>query len=529
MNKHFLISDKLLCILLVGLAALSPSTSLAQAKKGKKAPSQATTLAQPEPPAFSTEAVCKAHLQFLADDRLLGRMTGTAGNDTAAAYIARHFKAVGLEPLGTNGYIQRVPFVRLTPPKGGSLRFGTDSTSVTVGDGNFYTLFATALNAPFDAVYAGFGVVDSAQGRDDFKGVDVKDKFVVVKFGLSDSSSLRQGANLIARKRQAAAARGAKGVIECIGGANLVAWSTIGQFMATPRPQLATTFEGNAAAQMPSFLVKDVENKVVSRFEKKAVQPLSINTAATSVERIFSNNVLALLRGSDAKLRDEYVLLSAHHDHIGTAGRPGMQDSIFNGARDNGMGTTAVLEAASILARKPPARSIIFATWTAEEMGLLGSEYYAEHPAVPLEKVVYNLNTDGAGFNDTTLVTVIGLDRTSAEPLLQKAATTQGLKAVSDPAPEQNLFDRSDNVRFAAKGIPAPTFSPGFTAFDAEIQKYYHQLGDEAGENFNFRYLTRYVNAFIEAARLVANATDRPTWKAGDKYEAAFKKLYGTH
>jgi Zn-dependent M28 family amino/carboxypeptidase len=536
MKQHFLISWKPFYILLVGLFLFTPALSFAQANKGKKTSTvsvKATRTAKSEPAAFTTESVCKAHLQFLADDRLLGRMTGSAGNDTAAAYIARHFKAQGLEPLGdassANPYLQRVPFVRVIPPKGSLLRFGNqkDSTMVSIAESDVYTLYSIAMNGSVDAVYAGFGVVDSAQGRDDYKGLDVKGKFVVVKFGLNDSASLRQNAGWVVRKRQAAAARGAKGVIECLAGINLMAWSTIGQFMATPRPQLASAFENNAAAQLPSFLVKDADNKILSRFAKNPAQSVSITSAATNVERIYSNNVLALLRGSDPKLRDEYVLLSAHHDHIGTAGRSGMQDSIYNGARDNGMGTTAVLEAASILAQKPPARSIIFATWTAEEVGLLGSEYYSEHPAIPLEKVVYNLNTDGAGFNDTTLVTVIGFDRTSAEPLLQKAAATQGLKAVSDPAPEQNLFDRSDNVRFAAKGIPAPTFSPGFTAFDAEIQKYYHQLADEAGESFHFRYLTRYVNAFIESARLIANAPERPTWKVGDKYEAAFKKLYG--
>jgi Zn-dependent M28 family amino/carboxypeptidase len=164
---------------------------------------------------------------------------------------------------------------------------------------------------------------------------------------------------------------------------------------------------------------------------------------------------------------------------------------------------------------------------TGEEVGLLGSRYYAEHPLVPLNKTVFNLNIDGAGYNDTSIVTVIGLERTTAERDILDACKPFGLTAIQDPAPEQNLFDRSDNVSFARKGIPAPTFSPGFRAFDDAINKFYHQAADQADEQFDFAYFHRFVKAFIHAARRIADNPSSPQWKSGDKYESIGKKLYG--
>jgi Zn-dependent M28 family amino/carboxypeptidase len=272
---------------------------------------------------------------------------------------------------------------------------------------------------------------------------------------------------------------------------------------------------------------KKITTKLATETAQKRAIAVSMKLEPTRNDTVYSNNVIGIIKGSDPALSQEYVLLSAHYDHIGTGKSADGKDTIYNGARDNGMGTTALLAATKYLASKPPKRSIVLLACTAEEVGLLGSGFYATHPAVPHKSVVYNLNTDGAGFNDTTRITVIGLERTTAQPLLEEAAKANGLKAASDPAPEQNLFDRSDNVSFAKLGIPAPTFSAGFTAFDAEIFKYYHQLADEAGEDFNFRYLTRYVNTFIAASRLIADAKERPRWKTGDKYEAAFNLLYG--
>ena len=163
---------------------------------------------------------------------------------------------------------------------------------------------------------------------------------------------------------------------------------------------------------------------------------------------------------------------------------------------------------------------------TGEELGLLGSKYYADHPLVPLEQTVFNFNTDGAGYNDTTAISLIGMGRTGIDEQIEEAAAAFATKVIANPAPEQGLFDRSDNVSFAAKGVPALTFAPGMTGFDDEIAKYYHQVTDNP-ETVNLDYLKRYCQVFTLAARLIANRDTVPFWGEGDKYEAAGRSLYG--
>lgn len=163
--------------------------------------------------------------------------------------------------------------------------------------------------------------------------------------------------------------------------------------------------------------------------------------------------------------------------------------------------------------------------YTGEEIGLLGSQYYVEHPLIPLKQCVFNLNCDGAGYDDTGLLTTIGLSRTDAKMELEQSAKAFGLKIIDDPAPEQNLFDRSDNVNFAAKGIPSPNFAPGMKAFGGEIMKYYHQTSDNP-ESVDFAYLHKYCQSYAYAARLIANRKDAPKWIAGDKYEKAWQTLF---
>ena len=155
----------------------------------------------------------------------------------------------------------------------------------------------------------------------------------------------------------------------------------------------------------------------------------------------------------------------------------------------------------------------------------MGSEYYSKNPLIPLEQTYFNFNTDGAGNNDTSIVTIIGIDRTGVTENLHKAAKAFGLEAKGDPAPEQGLYDRSDNVNFAAKGVPAIAYSPGVSGFDEELMKYYHQPADEVG-TLDWEYLHKYAKSFIYAAYLIANMDSKPFWTEGDKYEAAGKTLY---
>ena len=274
----------------------------------------------------------------------------------------------------------------------------------------------------------------------------------------------------------------------------------------------------------PFELVTDTTNNVTPKVIGRPVL-----APANNSKPILANNVMGMVEGTDETLKKQFIVLSAHYDHLGVAPVPksvnGKKDSIYNGARDNAIGVTAVMNAARYFAKHPARRSILFILFTAEEMGLVGSRYFAEHPVLPLNKIVYNLNCDNGGYNDTTIITVIGLGRTSADDDIKKACLDYGVEAIADPVPELNLFDRSDNVNLAAKGIPAPTFGMGVTSFDSVIRKYYHQVTDEVS-SFDLKYALTYIKAYILAAKNIADNPAQPAWIKDDKYEAAWKRLY---
>ena len=240
-------------------------------------------------------------------------------------------------------------------------------------------------------------------------------------------------------------------------------------------------------------------------------------------------NVLAYIPGSDPALKDQYILLSSHYDHLGVTSHPvieeGKLDSIYNGARDNASGTAAVIDAARYFGKHPAKRSILLICYTAEEEGLIGSEWYAEHPVLALNKVVYNLNIDNASYDDTTLLTLVGLGRTSEDSIIIAAAKTYNFTVNNDPTGGQ-LFFESDNAPLATHGIPAPTYSMGMRAMDSTIFNRYHRLSDETG-NMDMNYVLRWVRTYILAADWIANQPTQPTWTKGDQYEKAWHTLYG--
>lgn len=239
-----------------------------------------------------------------------------------------------------------------------------------------------------------------------------------------------------------------------------------------------------------------------------------------------SQNVIGIIEGTDPDLKDEYIIYSAHYDHVGTQ-KPNIEnDSIYNGARDNAVGTTTVLSMAKNLAKYPTKRSALFILFTGEEKGLLGSRYYVENPVLPLKQMVYCFNSDNAGYNDTSVATIVGLSRTTVSQHIIASAAEFDIKAIDTPSGAESLFDRSDNVSFAKKGIPAPTFSLGFTSFSGDVLKYYHQPADEAN-SLDYDYLLKFFQSYVLAGRKIANDPKTPFWVEGDKYEAAGKVLYG--
>ena len=454
-----------------------------------------------------SSAELASHLRFLASDEMLGRMTGTNEINIAARYVAEQFRMAGVLPVpGLNEYYQDVLLERVTLAQSGRLIIGKDTLlhrkEMIVARGSSADLEA-------ELVFAGSGT------KEELATKDLKGKILVTNY---------QGSSLATAKWKSAAEAGAVAVVELYRGN--FPWQSILQFLGQSSFRIAPD---GKQVDLPYLLLNDAQSVYEAALAGGGSVKGSIHSEGVLVQKVQARNVLGMVRGSDPVLREEYMLLMAHYDHVGAGLRAGAtpEDTIFNGARDNAVGTVALMAAAKVLAAQPPARSVIFAAVTSEEVGLIGSSYLADHFPLPLEKLVYTHNTDGAGYNDTTVVTVIGLERTTAEERLKAGAARYGLGVIPDPAPEQNLFNRSDNVSFARKGVPAPNFGMGLRSFDAEIAKYYHRPADQADEHFDFTYFSRYCQAFAHAARLVADMKERPVWRQGDPYEEAGKKLYG--
>lgn len=477
--------------------------------------------AQPLPETMLPIAEPSAHIKFLASDELEGRMTGEHGNNVAARYIATQFQRYGVKPITPN-YFQPISFIKRIPPKLLSMTLKNKRVNKVLASEDLLLLVGDSIALSASIVYVGFGIVDSASGRDDYNGLDVKGKIVVARVGTSEEDSPRALFGAFKQKQDIAKSRGALALIELYRFG--FPFARLKQFFGGGSLSLDDGTQAQSA--FAHVLLNDDASEIRALVQAQKNLNGILQTDGYKEQKVISNNVVGIIEGTDPKLKDEFVLLSAHYDHLGIKSTPNSTDSIYNGARDNAMGTTAILCAARIFSEAPPKRSILLLACTGEEAGLLGSTYYAAHPLVPLHKTVFNLNIDGAGYNDTSIVTVIGLERTSAEQDILAACKAVGLGAIEDPAPEQNLFDRSDNVSFARKGIPAPTFSPGFRAFDDAINKFYHQAADQADENFDFAYFHRFVKAFIHAARRIADNPSAPQWKSGDKYEPAWQKLY---
>ncbi|RMF66200.1 MAG: M28 family peptidase, partial [Calditrichaeota bacterium] len=238
---------------------------------------------------------------------------------------------------------------------------------------------------------------------------------------------------------------------------------------------------------------------------------------------IEDRNVVGFLEGSDPGLKSQIIVFTAHYDHIGV-GTPVNGDSTYNGAADNASGVSGLLELADAFSSlpNPPRRSLLFLAVTAEEKGLLGSEYYVEHPLFPLEQTVADFNLDMIGIGDTTGIVVYGIDRTTLGEEIRKAAARVGLKILPDEMPEQRIFYRSDHFNFAKHGIPVAFTGFGLRrAWFDEFEKFYHQPSDDRTLPFNYHYMKKHMQALFLAALAVADADEPPKWAPGDEFENA--------
>lgn len=452
----------------------------------------------------------EGHIYFLADDALKGRATGSPELKIAASYLANTLRSYGVKPNPANGsYYQKMNMFR---------SFLKDDIGLSVNGTAFPEVVAfdiDAINGEEEGLYLNYAL------ESDYKGKDVTGKIIIAKAGSSNASDLRSALGGRATKRELAIQHGAKGLIE------------LGSFDEAIWPRFKHAFEERISLSkgeketLALYLWVQTSEVVLA---KLGTEPLKISIKSSGIrqEILQSQNVVGVLEGSDPKLKDEYIIYSAHYDHVGIGKPDAVGDSIYNGARDNAIGTAAVLSMAKNLAKYPTKRSALFILFTGEEMGLLGSQYYVQNPILSLDQMIYCFNTDGGGYNNTSLATIAGLNRTTAKDKMIYGAKTFGLKAldIDEVAPEEGLFDRSDNVSFAKVGIPAPTYSTGFDAFDDEINKYYHQAADEA-DSLDYDYLVKFYQGYILSGRSIANDPERPYWIKGDKYEAAANVLYG--
>ena len=463
------------------------------------------------------KSAIEGHIYFLADDLLKGRETGTPENKIAASYLANTLRASGVKPNPKTGtYYQEFQLRKIIPPT---------SMTLTLNNAvykNMVAIKSSSITFKGESLYLGYGM------EADYDGVDVRGKLVIIKGGSSETKDTRGAFRLRDEKLRLASAAGAKGLIEFIDADENI-WSFIDHNFNAPKLEYigddVKDIASKEAQELAYVWVQDPKQAYSSKLQRNAPMITRLGVNGALRDRVTTQNVIGIVEGTDPALKDEYIIYSAHYDHVGIGTPDETGDVIYNGARDNAIGTTTVLSMAQNLAKYPTKRSALFILFTGEEKGLLGSKYYVENPVLPLNQMVFCFNSDNGGYNDTSLATIIGLPRTTAAQNIKDGVRAFGLEAIDDPAPEQGLFDRSDNVHFAAKGIPAPTFSLGFTAFNGDVTKYYHRPGDHA-DNLDYNYLEKFFRAYVMTGRMIANDSKTPFWTKGDKYEAVGKKLY---
>ncbi|HEX7029856.1 MAG TPA: M28 family metallopeptidase [Gammaproteobacteria bacterium] len=506
----------------------------------------------------------RAHMEFLADDLLEGRDTGERGYAIAAQYFATQCKLMGLEPAGDgDSYFQQVNFRRSTFESGAAtltldgkrqeLSFPDDL--VVTGSYN-----AKEESVSGDIVFVGWGISAPEFGYDDYANVDVKDKIVMfVRRGAPDNfpSEERAYYSSASYKMGEAVRRGARGLLMVTTpeAQEKYSWDRIKGYASHGRLEW-TGPDGGVPNAYPELKVMGVLSyelqaavmesapapleEIIGKLE--AGETASFDLPATlevtrrsSWEEITSSNVACVLPGSDPELRDEYVLFSGHLDHVGTDNDPEGEDHIYNGAYDNATGIAIMLEVARVFTTLPeaPKRSLLFLAVTAEEKGLLGSEYWAANPTVPIEKVSANVNLDMPVLTFPLAdVIAYGAEHSELGDIVREQAATQNLALTPDPWPEQVIFVRSDQYSFVKAGVPAVFLVPGWTSTDPAIdgkakmhgfmEEHYHKVSDDLSLPFDMPSAKRFAAANFLIGLDVANRAGMVKWNAGDFFGKRF-------
>jgi len=505
-----------------------------------------------------------AHVTYLTDDSLEGREAGQPGYDLAATYVSEQFAEMGLEPGGVDGWYQQVPMatylIEPDSPKMIVHRDGLDAELeykeqfATRGDAVRSENFVRA-----EIVYVGFGVHAPDFDYSDYEGVDVNGK-IVAMFRNAPSTLPADYRAYYASSRvkgQEAVDRGAIGVVglrsqrsvesypwdrvkKTAGKKPSMAWVDLSGAVSGYHPEIegSVFMSVDAATEMMAGTpISFAGARAATESDTPASVPLGIEVTLarkTKHSSIESPNVIGVVRGTDPKLADEYVVFSAHLDHSGI-GEPveGGTDKIYNGLYDNAMGVSLMLEAARAIAATQPRRSVMFIGLVAEEKGLLGSDYFAHYPTVPSDSIVANVNLDMPLFLFPVAELVgFGAEHSSLQVPMSAAAEAEGFVLAPDPMPEENFFVRSDQYSFVKKGIPASYLDVTLRSSDPEIdgealvkdhlKNHYHKPSDDLSRPVDWDSAVRFARANARIGLAIANDDDRPTWNEGDFFGEMF-------
>jgi Zn-dependent M28 family amino/carboxypeptidase len=489
------------------------------------------------------------HVKVLADDNMEGRDTGSAGLRKAEAYVVEQLKRSGVQPAGNEGYYQPVKFLSRqvveTDSSAALLRNG-EVKALTLGDDIiFSTRIDLALEVEAPLVFAGYGLTVPEKGYDDLAGLDVKGKVVVI---LSGSPSEIPGP--LASHYQTAAERwkvlrraGAIGMVTIPNPASMdVPWSRIALNRAHPSMDLADPVFNETAGERLAMTVNPAKAEVLFEGtghtfadlaalgkEGKPLPhfplPFSIRAKTKLVKKdVESANIIGKLPGTDPVLKNEYVVVSAHIDHIGI-GEPINGDRIYNGAMDNASGSAVLLDVAASLRESPekPKRSVLFLFVTGEEKGLLGSKYFTQYPTVDPEAMVADINIDMfLPIIPLKTLVVFGLAESDLGDLARDVALSRGVQVEADPEPQRNVFIRSDQYNFIRHGIPAlamgvapdPNSPEQKKIFKDWLTTRYHAPSDDLAQPVDFSAAAQYEEIIRSLMLTVANDSHRPAWKS---------------
>jgi len=538
---------------LVGLAACAPAAA-PPPRQGRVPDTSSGVVASAA--SVRAEDIASA-IRFLSDDALEGRAPGSRGSELATKFIAVQMEAAGLRPGGDAGtFFQKVPLVAIsaTVPspvtvtgKSGSLSLSVPKDLVVMSGVQAVTVDIP----PSDIVFVGYGIVAPEYQWDDYKDVDVKGKVVaVMNNDPSTDPKLFAGATRLwygrwDYKYLQAAKKGAAGVIIVHTTPSAgYPWQVVETSNQTEKFELPAGSEPRVLAKM--WATEETSKKIAAlggedldALRRSAEsrdfrpRPLGAKMGLNFVNRlrhVESANVIGVLPGADKALAQEAVVYSAHHDHLGL-GAPKNGDPIYNGAVDNASGVAAMLAIAHAAhASPPPKRSLVFIAVTAEEQGLLGSEWYCEHPSFPAGRIAADLNMDSINvLGPTRDVGYVGLGKSSLDDVVKSIAEAQGRKVHADPFPDRGAFYRSDQFSFAKIGVPSiyvrggPDFvgrPQGWGKEQAESfeRTRYHQPSDEFDPKWDLRGAVEDAQLLLLAGSRIANAPELPTWAKGDEF-----------